>query len=175
MKDKRLRPNAATPTTKYIPTHSIGFLSLRLGLTLLLSLALRLRLSRIRRPVLIRRSASGRRRRDGWRRRRAHRNRAIERMKDKRLRPNAATPTTKYIPTHSIGFNDLVMDDAEFGTEAEAFADQEAGIDKEERKRKKKEFLVVGLRNTRRNIQILFSGVLLRDGQIATEELAGQT
>lgn len=35
--------------------------------------------------------------------------------------------------------NDLVMNDAEFGMEAEAFADQEAGIDKEERKRKKKE------------------------------------
>ncbi|KAJ6179407.1 hypothetical protein N7519_009868 [Penicillium mononematosum] len=35
--------------------------------------------------------------------------------------------------------NDLVMNDAEFGAEAEAFADQEAGIDKEERKRKKKE------------------------------------
>ena len=35
--------------------------------------------------------------------------------------------------------NDLIMNDAEFGMEAEAFADQEAGVDKEERKRKKKE------------------------------------
>ncbi|KAJ5171528.1 uncharacterized protein N7500_004311 [Penicillium coprophilum] len=35
--------------------------------------------------------------------------------------------------------DDIVMNDAEFGVEAEAFANQEAGIDKEERKRKKKE------------------------------------
>lgn len=35
--------------------------------------------------------------------------------------------------------HDLTMNDAEFGGEAEAFADQEDGIDKEERKRKKRE------------------------------------
>ncbi|KAJ5327811.1 hypothetical protein N7452_008201 [Penicillium brevicompactum] len=34
---------------------------------------------------------------------------------------------------------DVAMDDADFGGEAEAFAVQEDGIDKEERKRKKKE------------------------------------
>ncbi|CAG8924675.1 unnamed protein product [Penicillium salamii] len=35
--------------------------------------------------------------------------------------------------------NDLAMNDADFGGEAEAFAEQEDGMDKEDRKRKKKE------------------------------------